>query len=218
MLNAMCKLLGLACAALLAAAPITAQTRPPIHWQQGSTIKIPDLIRYVMTTPRNDRIVSHTYNNSFALHKMPFNGQWFCKIDGRNADMIVTTEVFLRNASCSDQAQFRNCRWGSAESQMIIQFKDRGRANDMSAPWVPMRFVAHKYHLGSSNSTILEMRHPDGNVWELHVDRSRGSSFGQKSIPLQGNANDTLFLWTELTGNTVWQNRKFPLTCSRVSP
>ena len=104
-----------------------------------------------------------------------YNGTWNCTIDGRPSVM--------RWRYVNDSQQ--TCSGGVCTSSSGVAL--RGSFSDNGSPFVRLTKI-------SSNSTVLVMRHPDGNRWRLDM-----------SVP--GRA----------AGYTTWNGQRYPLVCNRRS-
>lgn len=104
-----------------------------------------------------------------------YNGTWNCTIDGRPSVM---------RWRYVDDSQ-TNCSGGVCSSTSGVAL--RGSFSDNGSAFVRLTRIA-------SNSTVLTMRHPDGNSWRL-VMRAPGRA----------------------DGYTTWNGRRYPLICNRRS-
>ena len=104
-----------------------------------------------------------------------FNGTWNCTIDGRPSVM---------RWRYVDDSQ-TNCSGGVCSSTSGVAL--RGSFSDNGSPFVRLTRI-------TSSSTVLTMRHPDGNRWRLDM-RAPGRA----------------------TGYTTWNGQRYPLICNRRS-
>ena len=171
--------------------------------RQGSTMKITDALHYAANAGAYaDRIQLGGYD-----------GVYDCSIDGRNARMTITTEIFHDNALQSCFAGAPDCNFRADRTQVNIRFADFGWNNNPNAASVGLRLVS--WGLSSGQGT-LRVTHPNSaQPWELRVTATE--FIAPHTDPRLDRIGPFRFrdLVTTMSGHTVWEGRRFPLSCTR---
>ena len=199
---------ALAAATLAIAPPTLAEVQNPnTHYvqRQGTTMKITDVLGYA----------AYAGARAEYMKVSGFLGQYNCTIDGRNAQLFITGQYFLENANEACFSSAYDCGASRQYGQNIAQFRDFGWDNNKSAPMVTMnRLVIPS---DARAGAVLTMQHPNSpQNWELQVTASEriitesDSRFGRVG-PFRLE-----YFVTAMTGHTVWEGKRYPLSCSRV--